>query len=70
MKLIVVSLILISNVSLMSQGNTDMDYINLNQIKIQKNTDLFEIRNIANEQILILEGNQYNEEIDNFTEKK
>jgi len=70
MKPIVLTLILINSVSLMSQENTDIGYINLNQIKIQKNSDLYKIRNIANEQILILEGNQYNDEIDDFTGKK
>lgn len=70
MKLIVLSLILISSVSLMSQKNTNVGYINLTKIKIQKNTDLFKIKNIENEQILIIEGNQYNDEIDDFTGKK
>jgi len=70
MKLIALSLVFISSVSLLSQENTENGYINLNHIKIQKNTDLFKIRNISNEQILIIEGNKYNDEIDDFTGKK
>jgi len=70
MKLMVLFLILISSVSLLSQESTNVNYINLDKIKIQKNTDLFIIRNIENEQILFLEGNQYNDEIDEFTGKK
>ena len=45
-------------------------YLNLKQIPIEKNTDLFKIDTIDNEQILILRGNTYNEEIDEFTGKK
>lgn len=37
MKLIILSLMLISIVSLLSQEKIDTGYINLNQIKIQKN---------------------------------
>jgi len=54
----------------MSQENTNIDYINLTKINTQKNTNLFQIKNIENEQILILEGNQYNDEIDDFTGMK
>lgn len=70
MKLVVLFLIFISNGSLMSQESTNVDYINLTKIKTKKNTDLFKTKNIGNEQILILEGNQYNDEIDDFTGKK
>ncbi len=69
MKFIIISLVLISSVILIAQKNSDTGYINLNQIKIQKNSDLFKIDNSANEQLLVLEGNQYNEEVDNFTGK-
>ena len=70
MKLIVLSLMLISSAILLSQENADIGYINLDKIKIQKSTDLFKIRSIEKEKMLILEGNQYNDEIDEFTGKK
>ena len=42
-------------------------YIDLNKIKIEKNSDLFKIDSLDNEQILILKDNFYNKEIDTFT---
>lgn len=70
MNRIVLILIFTGSVNLISQEDTNRDYIDLDKIQTQKNTDLFEIKNIENEQTLILEGNQYNIEIDDFTGKK
>ncbi|MGD8305369.1 MAG: hypothetical protein PVF17_01825 [Ignavibacteria bacterium] len=70
MKSAVLFLILISSSNLMSQKNIGEDYIDLTKVKMQENTDLFQIKTIENEQLLILEGNQYNEVLDDFTGKK
>lgn len=42
-------------------------YIDLNEIKIEKNSNLFQVDTLDNEQILLLKNNMYNQEIDSFT---
>ena len=44
-------------------------YIDLKEIKIEKNSDLFQIDTLDNEPILILKDNMYNQDIDSFTGK-
>ena len=52
-----------------SQTDTN-DYIDFTKINSELNSDLFKIDTVDNEQILILTGNSYNQEIDEFTGKK
>jgi hypothetical protein len=60
--------ILINTTSIYSQKPNPISmYIDLTSIKAQKNSELFNIDTIDNEQVIILEGNQYNNEIDPFT---
>jgi hypothetical protein len=58
-----------SNLNSQTTGNT-VNYLDLIKIKIEKNSDLFKIDTIDNEQVLILTGNIYNQGIDEFTGKK
>ena len=44
--------------------------IDLMKVHIEKNSDLFKIEEISNEQTLTMKNNYYNEEIDDFTGKK
>ncbi|HOB84132.1 MAG TPA: hypothetical protein PK521_05130 [Bacteroidales bacterium] len=50
-------------------GN-EVNYLDLTRITIEKNSDLFKIDTIDNEQVLLLTGNIYDQEIDDFTGKK
>ena len=52
-----------------SQTDTN-DYIDFTKINSELNSDLFKIDTVDSEQILILTGNSYNQEIDEFTGKK
>lgn len=45
-------------------------YINLKKIKIEKNSDLFKITTLNNEQVLILKNNLYNQKIDTVSGKE
>lgn len=46
------------------------EYLDLTKVSIEKNSALFKIDTVDNEQILMLTGNSYNQEIDEFTGKK
>ena len=48
----------------------NQSYLDLNETKFDKNSDLFRIKNENQQQIIVLEGNNYNEKIDEFTGKK
>lgn len=60
---------MISVNQLYSQGEDKQNnpYLDLTKIKIQKNSGLFRIDTIDNEQVIMLQGNEYNSEIDPFT---
>lgn len=58
-----------SNLKSQTKVNTT-NYLDLTKIKIEKNSDLFIIDTIDNEQVLTLTGNAYNQEIDEFTGKE
>ena len=72
-KVIVILLIVIVYSILVAQIERDVNsmmmdqYIDLNKIQMEKNSDLFKIDTLGNEQVLILENNMYNQEIDSFT---
>ncbi|UCE19866.1 MAG: hypothetical protein JSV84_05865 [Gemmatimonadota bacterium] len=54
------------------KGETRMDtsrYVDLNKIPLEKNSDLFRVDTLDNEQVLVLKNNVYNQEIDPFTGK-
>ena len=70
-KSIIVTIIVIMNVVTVNSQikTTESDYLDLAKTVIEKNSDLFKIDTIDNEQILILKGNTYNQEIDEFTGK-
>lgn len=57
---------------LYSQNENQLQYryFDLTKVKIEKNSDLFRIDTIDNEQVLILTENKYNQEVDEFTGKK
>jgi len=55
---------------LVARANAESGYIDLTKIKTQINSDLFKIETIENEQVLIVVGNRYNEEIDDFTGRR
>ena len=63
-----------SNIFLLANENDNSkkmnQYIDLKKIKIEKNSDLFQITPLNNEQALILKNNLYNQKIDSLTGKE
>jgi hypothetical protein len=63
-----------SNIFLLANENDNSkkmnQYIDLKKIKIEKNSDLFKITTLNNEQVLILKNNLYNQKIDSLTGKE
>ncbi len=63
-----------SNIFLLANENDNSkkmnQYIDLKKIKIEKNSDLFKITSLNNEQALILKNNLYNQKIDSLTGKE
>ena len=65
---ITLGLLLIYNI--VNAQNDKNEYLDLTKIPFKKNSDLFKIETIDNEQVITLTGNSYNQEIDEFTGKK
>jgi len=66
-----ITMVMVIN-QLYSQEKDKLDdqYLDLTKINIEKNSDLFKIDTIDNEQVLTLTENTYNQDIDEFTGKK
>jgi hypothetical protein len=68
--LFITMVMVINQLNSQKKDKLDDQYLDLTKINIEKNSDLFKIDTIDNEQVLTLTGNTYNQEIDEFTEKK
>ena len=65
--ILILILMICSNI--IAQDKNDVQYIDLNEAKIEKNSDLFKIENTKDGQILTLKNNQFNQNLDPITGK-
>jgi hypothetical protein len=69
MKKLVLISFLFTTTFIYSQSKFNMEYVDISKLQVEQNSDLFKIKIIENEPVVLLEENIYNTKIDEFTGK-